>query len=231
MQPLTLSSQYSSYVAWHPSGNYFAVPLRTNDIGIIAKDGWAKLPTFSQDGHKGPVTELAWSPNGKYLATAAGKEILVWKTDGRQVVSRYTYEAGDISGLSWSPKDNLIAFTALNGSFNRWKEPVPSDEVSPVLSDAAVAKKVDKLLDDGLFGDDDDDLDDQGEDLGGDLGDDWIVDDDGGFGAADDGEDKWAKGRTEVVNVTKAQPAFVPGATEWRSKKRYLGKWCSRSFC
>lgn len=119
----------------------------------------------------------------------------------------------------------------MDGSFNRWKEPVPSDEVSPVLSDAAVAKKVDKLLDDGLFGDDDDMLDDQGEDLGEDLGDDWIVDDDGGLGAADDSEDKWTKGRTEVVNVTKAQPAFVPGATGWRSKKRYLGESWLLSAC
>lgn len=217
------SSKASSYIAWHPSGNYFAVALRTNDIGIIAKDGWTKQPTFSQDGHKELVSELAWSPNGKYLASAAGKDIIVWKTDGRQVVARFTYSAGDISGLVWSPKDNLIAFTALDGSFNRWKEPVPAAEPSPVLSEAAIAKKVDKILDDGLFGDDDDMLDDAGEDLGDDVGDDWIVDDVGGFAATDDVEDKLVQGRTEVVNVTKAQPAFVPGATEWRSQKRYLG--------
>jgi chromosome transmission fidelity protein 4 len=58
----------SCYAAWHPSGNFFAVPLRTNggwifariavrraehlDIGIISREGWSKQATFSQDGHK-----------------------------------------------------------------------------------------------------------------------------------------------------------------------------------
>ncbi len=65
---------------------------------------------------------------------------------------------------------------------------------SPVTSDAAQAKKIEKLLDDE-FGDED--MEEKGEDLGEDLADDWIVDDDGGY-AVDDGEKKWTSGRTEV---------------------------------
>lgn len=222
ISPSESDATTSCYVAWHPAGNYFAVPLRTNDVGIIAKDGWGKLKPFSADGHSGPVSELAWSPNGRYLASASGKQILVWATDSRQVVARFTAAAG-ITGLSWSPMENLLVFTAMDGSYNRWTGPVPSELQSPVLSDAAVAKKVDKLLDDGLFGDDDD-LSERGEDIDEALEEvegDWIVDDAGVF---DDTEDKWTKGRTEVVNVTKAQGPFVPGSTQWKAKKRYLGE-------
>ncbi|KAL1411681.1 DNA polymerase alpha accessory factor Mcl1 [Vanrija albida] len=225
ISPSESDASTSAYVSWHPAGNFFAVPLRNNDIGIIHKEGWSKQATFSHDGHQGPVTELAWSPNGKYLASSSGTQLLVWSTEKREVVARFEHDAGAVSGLAWSPKANLLAFTTVDGSYNRWADPVPSDLPSPYLSEAAQAKRVEKLLDDGIFGDDDDgDLEDKGEDLGDDLmEDDWIIDDDGAYaGAEDDGEAKWTAGKTEVVNVTKAQEAFVPGSTAWRSKKRYL---------
>lgn len=108
---------------------------------------------------------------------------------------RYTNLEGAISGLAFSPTSNLIAFTSLDGSFHRWTSPVPADLPSPIATEAQQAKKLDRLLDDE-FGDDED-MEERGEDLVEDLADDWIVDDDGGYGA-DDGEKAWGKGRTEV---------------------------------
>ncbi len=106
-----------------------------------------------------------------------------------------------------------------------------------MTTEAAQAKRIERLLDDDLFGDDD--LEEKGEDIDeadgeGDFGDDWIVDDEGVM----ETDEKWGAGRTEVgmlspqdraddpVNVTKAQEAFTPGSTSWRAKKRYLG-WSS----
>jgi len=106
---------------------------------------------------------------------------------------------GDVCGLSFSPADNLIAFTTLEGGFVRWKSPIPTALPDPVSTEAVSAKNLDKLLDDE-FGDDvDEDMEDKGEDvddLFGEGGDDWIVDDDGGYGV-EDGE-KTRGGRTEV---------------------------------
>jgi chromosome transmission fidelity protein 4 len=213
-------AQTQCYVAWHPSGDCFAVPTRTHDIALIARDTWSKLGSFHADGHREVVGELAWSPNGKYLASAAGSELLIWATEGKHVVTRCTAEA-EVTGLAWAPNANMIAFTTSNGWFNRWTEPVSAEFASPFLSDADLAKKTDKLLDDDLFGDDEGiDLEEMGEEIGEEMGDDWLVDDDGAF-AEDDAEDTRG-GRIQVVNVTKAQPSFVPGATEWKAKKRYL---------
>lgn len=213
-------AQMQCYVAWHPSGDCFAVPTRTHDIALIARDTWSKLGSFHADGHREVVSELAWSPNGKYLASAAGPELLIWATEGHHIVARCRAEA-DVTGLAWAPNANMIAFTTSNGWFNRWAEPVPAEFASPYLSDADLAKKTDRLLDDDLFGDDEGlDLDEVGEELGDEMGDDWLIDDDGAL-VDDDAEDTRG-GRTQVVSVTKAQPSFVPGATEWRVKKRYL---------
>jgi chromosome transmission fidelity protein 4 len=124
---------------------------------------------------------------------------------------RYTNPDGAITGLAFSPISNLLAFTAYNGSFSRWTDPIPKTHPSPTVSDAIQAKTLDKLLDDE-FGDEDGlDIEERGEDI-----DDWIVDDDGY--AEEEG-----KGRREVVSSTKAQPAFGPGSTGMRNKKRYLG--------
>jgi len=57
------------------------------------------------------------------------------------------------------------------------------------------------------------DIEERGEDI-----DDWIVDDDG-YADLEEG-----KGRGGGVVPTKAQPAFGPGSTVMKSKKRYLGE-------
>ncbi|KAK8847432.1 hypothetical protein IAR55_005290 [Kwoniella newhampshirensis] len=218
-------STTSCYAQWHPSGAYFAVPTRTNDIGIITRDGWTKQTTFTHDGPKAAIGELAWSSNGKYLASSSGSTIYIWATDSRQVIAKHANPEGSVSGLAFSPTSNLIAYTSLDGTFHRWTNPIPTDLPDPFTSEAVQAKNLDRLLDDE-FGDEelDEDIQEKGEDLEDDglFGDDgWIVDDDGGYGKDDD-EKKWAVGRTEVVNVTKAQGPFTPGSTAFKNKKRYL---------
>ncbi|WVQ98084.1 hypothetical protein IAU59_005206 [Kwoniella sp. CBS 9459] len=218
-------STTSCYAQWHPAGNYFAVPTRTNEIGIIGREGWIKQTTFSHDGPKVPVGELAWSPNGKYLASSAGSTIYIWSAQSRQVIAKHVNAEGAISGIAFSPKSNLIAYTSLDGSFNRWTNPIPAGHPDPFSSEQQEAKRLEKLLDDDEAEDGQDlDMEDKGEDLVDDdlFGDDgWIVDDEGGFGQDDD-EKKWTSGRTELVNVTKAQEPFTPGSTPFRNKKRYL---------
>ncbi|OWZ76111.1 chromosome transmission fidelity protein 4 [Cryptococcus neoformans Tu401-1] len=218
-------SDTSCYAQWHPSGNYFAVPTRTNDIAVFGRDGWGRQSSYTPDGPKALIGELAWSPNGKYLAVAAATNLYIFSSETRQPIGSYTCPDGAISGLQFSPNANLLGFTSLDGSFHRWKEPIPSEFPDPYTSEAAQAKKLDRLLDDEFP--DDDDIEERGEDIGDEdiFGDDnWIVDDDGnlgGYGGYDD-EKKWGKGRTEVVNVTKAQAPFTPGSTSFRNKKRYL---------
>ena len=115
-----------------------------------------------------------------------------------EAVVRHTTSEGNVMGLAFCPTTSLIAFTCSNGSVSRWTNPVPSDLPDPVVTEAAQAKMLERLLDDDFGDDAGEDLEDQGEDLDDAMngGDDWIVDDDGEY-AGEDGE-KHRGGRTEV---------------------------------
>jgi chromosome transmission fidelity protein 4 len=51
--------------------------------------GWEKQVIF-KSGHTGTITDLAWSPNGAYLATSAtdGK-VHIWQTKDQKIIATY----------------------------------------------------------------------------------------------------------------------------------------------
>jgi hypothetical protein len=100
---------------------------------------------------------------------------------------RYKNPNETITSLNFSPTDNAISFTTLNGKFITWNDPVPADHPHPArtndkrsLGNRGAAD--DKTATDALFDDEG-----EGEDLA-DLDDDWIIDDEGGEGGARYGE-------------------------------------------
>jgi WD40 repeat protein len=66
-------------------------------------------------GHTDTVATLAWSPNGRYLASA-GKDqvVLLWEVTKREDLVRYTH-ASDVSSLAWRPGGNDLAVADWEG--------------------------------------------------------------------------------------------------------------------
>jgi chromosome transmission fidelity protein 4 len=95
-----VESETSSKVAWHPDGTVFAAPTSLNgnplssvftiDIQLVTMDGWEKGILF-KNGHTGSITDLAWSPNGVYLATSStdGK-VHIWHTKDQTILTTYS---------------------------------------------------------------------------------------------------------------------------------------------
>lgn len=145
---------------WHSSGKYFVVPNKAHEILVIQVDGWKKIGTFSNGGHDSEVAELAFSSNGKYLASSGvdGK-ILVWEISSKSVISTYqTTESSPITSLAFSPKSNLLAFADAKGTFSRWSDPVPSSFLHPAESGPGAPRKRARSP---LFGDDELDVEDE----------------------------------------------------------------------
>lgn len=238
-----LEDELPCAVAWHPKGDYFVVPSRTHEIAIVDRDKWAKTGTFSTDGHDAEIGLLAWSPNGKYLASSAkDDQIIVWSAETRKPVSRTRTDGKVVTGLEFSPTDNALSFTTTGGNFYAWQDVVPSSLAHP-----ARAPKTANAFE--MLGDDDDvDGDDGGDGL--DLDDDGWIEHDEEEDVGPDGVTKYRvrgesvdpvetkeigeytihpgsaailTGSVDVVGIEKAQAPFQPGSTGFHNRRRYLG--------
>ena len=75
-------------------------------------------------GHKSRVTALAWSPDGKQLASASfDKLVRLW--DGANGNSLFIYRghAAHINALAWSPDGRRVASASDDGTVQVWEAP------------------------------------------------------------------------------------------------------------
>ena len=74
-------------------------------------------PSIELKGHTDEVTRLAWSPDGKILASSCGifagqngqdNTVRLWKSDGTPIATLTDHTAG-VSALAWSPDGKILA--------------------------------------------------------------------------------------------------------------------------
>ncbi len=104
----------SSSVAWSPRGDRVAVVggPKEEDIVLWGRDG-RQLKSIK--GHSGFITGLAWSPDGKTLASGGSdNSVRLWTAEGDSIaiLSDHT---GRIDSLMWSPDGSMLASAASSG--------------------------------------------------------------------------------------------------------------------
>lgn len=172
-------SELSSHVCWRPDGQLMAVPLKTQEIGLLhtptsmshisQPDAWKTIGTLGpssgtisaeQQAPSGLISAMAFCPNGRYLAAATeDMQVTIWAMDSMKVVRTRKAEAL-VTGLSWHPSKDVLAWTDMQGQLVRWEgvlgaslpnpfEGVPlsvvTDDVVPLEDD------LDDLFDDTLL--------------------------------------------------------------------------------
>ncbi|KAL8281253.1 hypothetical protein RQP46_006287 [Phenoliferia psychrophenolica] len=122
--------------AWHPSGKYFVVVSKDNELVIINRDGWVRDGSFSSpNGHTSQICALAWSKNGKYLVSAGKSDnVIVWSESTRKPVI-WTKTSHQVTDIAFHPTPivNSIAWIDNGGHLHQWADAIPSHLPDPSL--------------------------------------------------------------------------------------------------
>jgi WD40 repeat protein/serine/threonine protein kinase len=101
-------------VAFHPDGRHLAAGYSGKDLLIW---DWADpkkepvvLPGPTESGHTEDVHSVAYSPEGRWLASASWHEVIIWDAATHKEVRRLGGFLGLIWSVAWSPgPDRLLA--------------------------------------------------------------------------------------------------------------------------
>ena len=121
-----------SQVAWHPDGgSVIAAPGTANgDVVFYERLSW-EISSVLEGEHTCPVSLLAYSKNGLYLATASKDQYLViWDvTKGMALEKRLL--PGAACGIAWHPVENALALITEDGEVAVWQSPIPRSLPGP----------------------------------------------------------------------------------------------------
>jgi WD40 repeat protein len=77
-------------------------------------------PREASEKHSAAVGAVAFSPDGKYFATAAGREVFIWSADGKKLYALPADHRDAVTSLSFTPQCTLIT-ASKDRSLKVWK--------------------------------------------------------------------------------------------------------------
>ncbi|CAO3641980.1 unnamed protein product [Cunninghamella blakesleeana] len=124
-------------LAWQPNdGKYFAMPGKNGSLYIVQRKKWTFAMTLkdtSDDKYNNEINTIAWSSNGKYIATSClnSPKIIIWDVSAKKLLT-YKVMDDNITCFAWDPNRNEITYTMTDrdGIFY-WKEPIPLSMQDP----------------------------------------------------------------------------------------------------
>lgn len=93
-----------------------AVGGADNKIHIFTLTGDKLQAKTEISGHRGALTRVQYSPDGRYLASSdANREVIVWEGD-KAVTSGWVYHSAKVNALAWCPDSVHLATGGLDGN-------------------------------------------------------------------------------------------------------------------
>jgi WD40 repeat protein len=116
IQQLSAHRFGATRIAWHPQDARFATAGQDGFVRL-----WdARLDRLVNELNCGAewVEHIAWSDNGRLLATAAGRKLKVWTKDG-ELVQQYPDHPNTIAAIAWKARSEEVA-SACYGQLQFW---------------------------------------------------------------------------------------------------------------
>src|SRR5579859_1060529 len=80
-----------------------------------------RSPASGYHGHSGPVRSVAWSPDGKLVASASDDgTVQVWNPTALQPTLTYRQHTGPVNAVAWSPDGKRIASGSNDSTAQTW---------------------------------------------------------------------------------------------------------------
>jgi WD40 repeat protein len=105
-------------LAWHPREPVLVSADQQAQLKFWRADmsDAAGLPLLQQSlrTREAWVQQIAWRPDGDYLAVAAGKQVEVFSRQG-EAVSQIAFEPSSVAGIAWHPRGTELAIAGYQG--------------------------------------------------------------------------------------------------------------------
>jgi WD40 repeat protein/serine/threonine protein kinase len=126
LQTLGPPSERNRYgLAYSPDGRFVAVTTQEQTIVLWEVETGREVRVFQ--GHRSVVKNVAFSPDGQFLASGAGDlvrsepgEVMVWKTDTGQEVYRLRGHTDPIYGVAFSPDGRRLVSCSEDQTVKVW---------------------------------------------------------------------------------------------------------------
>jgi len=102
-----------------------------NHVYLYTLSGTTLTQSKKLEGHRGPISALAYSRDGKHLASAdTNREIIVWDTATKaQKVQGWVFHTARINSIAWSPDNVHLASGSLDQNVFIWNVNSPTTRI------------------------------------------------------------------------------------------------------
>ncbi|PRT56479.1 Minichromosome loss protein 1 [Wickerhamiella sorbophila] len=199
------SDNRCSFAVFSPQGTSVAVPTKVFDVALYDSQAWVQDYRLT-GAHTNFLTDVQWSPNGRYLATTARDgQVIIWDAVSREAVRKET--VSEVIQIRWHPNENEISFTTESGRL--YSCPAVPDGLPTPLGPPIHSAKKQRALEREM------------EDLQAEPQSDGLEEDDEENGDANGYDDLFVEQPRKRSKVAQTVQKFNPG-TPWLNNKRYL---------
>jgi WD40 repeat protein len=110
-----------SGASFSPEGDLLAVPL-FGDHSVPVVDATSGAAAFTLEGHDSSVNDVAWSPDGRWIATAADDlTARVWDAETGDLRYSLHGHSGAVRFTDWSPDSTRLVTGSEDGTAKVWQ--------------------------------------------------------------------------------------------------------------